>query len=526
MERRKFLEFLGLGTISVVVLPHLACSRASQHTEVTKTIKGVSPSLADQLACADGLDYQVLIKKGDPISATDYFGDCNDYLAFIPDANNPKAGYLWCNHEYLVRIWHNGITSNDQLTKEIVDDERYQVGGSILRIAQNEDGKWDLEADTSRNKRITATTPLPFNWDHPIAGATTGIGTLANCAGGITPWGTILTCEENSHLYYGERNEDGSIDPTSNGWEKFYPLPPEHYGWVVEIDPETGKGQKHIALGRMAHECATVRELEDGRLVVYTGDDKNDEHLYKFIGSKPGSLKEGTLYVASLERGEWLALDFDKQAILQENFKDQTDVLVNTRKAAKLLGATPLDRPEDVEIDPFNGNVYITTTNNIPKGNYLGSILKIEETNAAGDALTFDSETYMAGGEESGFACPDNLAFDKAGNLWITTDMSGYLIGTEPYKSFGNNGLFVVPRTGEQAGKAVQVVSAPHDAELTGPFFSPDGETLFLSVQHPGSDTEDKSKPTSNWPGGEGTEPKSAVVCLQGQLLKDLQGLN
>ena len=136
--------------------------------------------------------------------------------------------------------------------------------------------------------------------------------------------------------------------PSYYGWDKFYDYPPEHYGWVVEIDPKDGKAQKHIALGRFAHECCTLFQLDDNRIVAYTGDDKNDEHLYKFVSSKANSLKEGTLYVADMKKGKWLALEWENQSILKCKIKDQTEVLIRAREASKLLGATELNRPEAV----------------------------------------------------------------------------------------------------------------------------------------------------------------------------------
>ena len=92
-----------------------------------------------------------------------------------------------------------------------------------------------------------------------------------------------------------------------------------------------------------------------------------------------------------------------------------------------------------------------------------------------------------------------------------------------PYEKFGNNGLFVLIRNGEDAGNVYQVASAPTDAELTGPFFAPDGETLFLSVQHPGEGSKDLSNLTSNWPNGGTSAPQSAVVAIQGDLIRALQ---
>ena len=246
------------------------------------------------------------------------------------------------------------------------------------------------------------------------------------------------------------------------GWTNFFDNPPEHYGWVVEVDPQTGKAQKHIALGRCAHECATVKELADGRLVVYTGDDAVNQCLYKFISDKPGSLSEGTLYVASLTFGKWIPIQYQDSKVLQKFFKNQTEVLIRLREAAKYLGGTPLDRPEDIEIDPINGNVLVSLTNNSTVKNYYGSILKIVEDGNDHSSLTFQAETFLAGGEATGFACPDNMAFDRAGNLWFTSDISGSLMNKDPYKAFKNNGLFFVPRSGPQAGQVIQMASAPN----------------------------------------------------------------
>ena len=265
-------------------------------------------------------------------------------------------------------------------------------------------------------------------------------------------------------------------------------------------------------------------QLSDKRVVAYTGDDKNNEFLYKFISSKPSSLKEGVLYVGDTINGKWLALDWESQPILQEYFKNQTEVLIRAREAAELLGATPLNRPEDIEIDPISQNIFISLTNNKSKGDYHGSILKIEETNGAFDALTFKAITYLAGGEEQGFSCPDNLAFDLSGNLWMTTDMSGSKMNkiTGAYSTFKNNSLYVIPRKGEQAGEVIRVATAPRDAELTGPWFSPDGKTLFLSVQHPGEQTKDINSPTSHWPFDRDQIPRPSVVAITGEFIEKM----
>ena len=545
-NRRSFISFLGKASLGTFVIPPflMRCGNTSSPTlkgGITEAtierlkkvlLKSINPSDIDDLVLTNGLQYQTIIKWGDQINLTDTFGFNNDFTCFIPlDKNNPKDGLLWVNHEYINPLFVSGYNprnKDEKRTKQQVDKEMYHVGGSIVRIKE-ENGTWNIVKNDPLNRRITAKTPMQLNWDDPIKGKHTVIGTLANCSGGITPWNTFLTCEENYDNFYGEtvydqNNTPHHIPSKYNKWEQFYTYPPEHYGWVVEVNPTDGSCQKHVALGRFSHECCTLYELEDKRVVAYSGDDANDEHLYKFISSKPGSLKEGTLYVAETINGKWLALDWENQPILKQQFKNQTEVLIRAREASKLLGATPLNRPEDIEIDPISGNILITLTNNKPKNDFHGSILKIEETNGEFDALTFGASTHIAGGEETGFTCPDNLAFDLAGNLWITSDISGSSMNQtdNPYTSFKNNALYVIPRYGEEAGKVIRVASAPKDAELTGPWFSPDGKTLFLSVQHPGEQTKDLKNPTSKWPFDEDNIPKSAVVAIKGDLIEKM----
>lgn len=549
-SRKEFISFLGRVGIGTAVVPPFLVSCGSTSTPILDgklsdeqlerlkqlTLTGLEASDKDDLLLVSGLDYHTVVKWNDSISDEDTFGFNCDFTCFIPlDDQNPNDGLLWVNHEYINPLFvsnYDNRNKEQDRTQAQVDKEMYNVGGSIVRVRQK-NGKWQIVHDDPLNRRITAHTPMKLNWDAPIEGKTTAIGTLGNCSGGITPWNTFLTCEENYDGFYGEREYDENNVPTRKpskyyGWENFYDNPPEHYGWVVEIDPKDGNAQKHIALGRFAHECCTLYQLEDKRIVAYTGDDKNDEHLYKFISSKPNSLKDGTLYVADTINGKWLALDWENQPVLKAKFKDQTEVLIRAREASKLLGATELNRPEDIEIDPITGNIFVSLTNNKGKGDYHGSIMKIEETKGAFDALTFKASTYLAGGEESGFSCPDNLAFDQSGNLWMTTDMSGSAMNKAdgPYMPFKNNSLYVIPRYGKDEGKVIRVATAPRDAELTGPWFSPDGKTLFLSVQHPGEQTTDLNNPTSRWPFDEDNIPKPSVVAITGDLIEKMNKLN
>ncbi len=524
LQRREFLKFLGAGSVAAANVQLFSFLPACATAQTTERIQGLGAIFDDDLVLLEGLNKKLLISWQDPVNANEKFGFNCDYIAFLPTGED--EGLLWVNHEYV----HPVFVSGNARTKENVDKERKEVGGSIIKV-KKVDGEWSFVENDPLNRRIDATTKIPFSNGIKIKGQDYAIGTLGNCAGGYTPWGTFLTAEENYDMFYGERKENGELTSSSRyNWQKFYPENlPEHYGWIVEVDPFTGKSKKLVGLGRCAHECATVVELDDGRVVAYTGDDKNFEHLYRFVGSKKQSLDEGTLYVAKFteengeQRGEWISMDYESNEILKANFENQVEVLTYARKAAKLLGATPLDRPEDIKIHPETGDVYVALTNNKAKRpkNLHGSIRRIMPDGKDHESNTFSWQEAITGKEDALISCPDNLAFDRNGNLWIASDISGSSIGNEDYKDFGNNGLFVVPVSGDYVGKLIKVASAPKDAELTGIFFDPEYKNLFLSVQHPGEETRSIGNPTSMWPHREGDYmPRPSVVVLSGPLLE------
>ena len=508
-----------MGAASIAV-PVVSCSGSNR----AAAFAGVPPGTDDEVVLAGGLEYELLVSWGDPINGRgDRFGFNNDYTAFFPIGGNPHDGLLWVNHEEVLSGYFSSPRDPADKSSQDVDREMAEVGGSIVRIRMS-DGRWRLVPDDRYNRRIDATTPIPISSVEPVAGAREAIGTLGNCAGGMTPWRTVLTCEENFHFFYGDvRFENGRRiheKDTLIGWDRYLDYPPEHYGWVVEIDPFTGAAIKLTALGRFAHEGATVTLARDGRPVVYMGDDKTGEHIYKFIGDEPGSLAQGTLYAADTDRGRWLPLSLDKDKRLREAFSTQTELLIRTREAAKLAGASPQDRPEDIEIDPHSGAALVALTRH-PLRPY-GSILRLAEKDNDPAAEEFVADTFLAGGAENGFACPDNLVFDPRGNLWLCTDISSHELLGLLYAPFKNNGLFHIPMSGPHAGMPVQVASAPPGAEFTGPTFSPDGRTLFLSVQHPGENSGSADALSSHWPDGGAALPRPGVICISGPLLDEL----
>lgn len=523
LKRREFLLFMGSAALSTLFPTGCTSTSGSRNTHFP--LKSLPINFNDQLTTIDGLNFTILIKEGDLINKEGVqFGTNNDYLALIK-AEKDDLFYLVVNHESVHPLLSFG---NEQFSRDSqwIDPEMKSVGVSILKI-QKMDSTYKVVFNDPHNRRIDANSPIPIISERKIGNTTIARGTLANCAGGVTPWGTTLTCEENFADFVGDRPRSRkTIRQSKNQFQWFlhHEMPPEHYGWVVEINPKTGNSKKLTSLGRMAHEGATVTKSKDGRAVVYLGDDDNDRCLYKFISSNSNSLERGDLYVAHLESGKWISLNRNNNPKLKETFTDQTELLIYTREAATLVGGSKLDRPEDIEVDPLTSAVYICLTNNVPMNRPHGSILKIIEENNDAGSLSFTASTFVLGGEETGFSSPDNLAIDRNGNLWLTNDVSGSNIGKPEYAFSGNNGLYFIPLAGHWAGQAIRVASAPKDAEFTGPQFSPDGQSLFLSVQHPGETSTSLKQLTSHWPNGGNSIPKSAVVVLSGQTMEYLLG--
>ncbi|WP_370224110.1 PhoX family phosphatase [Cytobacillus sp.] len=540
LNRRKFLTYVGTGVGALTVastglgamVPRAEAKgveAASHLFGFQKKISGlnfkpIDPTDKDDLVLPRGYKYDVVAAYGDVINKKgDTFGFNNDFTLYFP-IDKDKRGLLWVNHEYSSDLFvHGARPANGKYTAAQIQKMLYNQGGSIIEVYRDKEGTWKMDTDSKYARRITGLTPFqltgPAKGSKAVGGATNVQGTFANCSGGMTLWGTVLSAEEN----FESTSKDAGLNDT-------------HYGWIVEIDPfdPNFKPRKHTALGRFNHENAAVGLTNDNRVVVYMGDDKKDACVYKFISknkyvksrgkANADLLEEGTLYVANMGSGKWVPLTIENvqkavkgDADLLKKFQTQADVAVHCHEAALLVGGTPTDRPEDVEISPFDKTVFIAHTNNDKHGNFHGHITRfIEEGDDLG-ALTFDFEIFAAGGKQSGFSAPDNLTFDSLGNLWTVTDMSSSKLNTGIYTHFANNGMFVIPTIGKNIGEAFQFASAPVEAELTGPSFTPNETTLFLSIQHPGEETEDLNNLTSKWPHRKGdTMPRPGVVAITG----------
>lgn len=581
----------------------------------------IAPSSEDKVIVPDSYSHNVLIKWGDPLfpGAPEFnhyeqsrktqelqFGFNCDFIGYY-DLDHPGKALLAVNHEYtsgyqMFPYYELATDENGELlTSVALDPDQDQVeveiaahGMTIVEIEKLKHGGWHYLKRSHYNRRITGYTDIEITGPlggHPLLQTQGGYddsgtrvrGMFNNCAGGKTPWGTVLTCEENFDQYfsnYGEVEEKTDAnDPlyysrripaesgaTDRKWEIYedrfdlakHPKEYNRFGYVVEIDPydPDSTPKKRTALGRFKHEGAVPAITHDNRVAVYSGDDARFEYVYKFVTKgeyKPYNrahnmtlLDQGTLYVAKFYddgTGEWIPLPNDPAA------------LINTRGTADEVGATKMDRPEDVGVSPKTGKVYVMLTNNSKRGtgeseglqedpgvdktnprdeNSWGHIVEITETGGDSGALTFtweifmlcgnpsqqggitelddleDDEAYFAGFDPtqvSPIAAPDNVVIDKTGNLWVATD------GQPSATYFGqNDGVFAVPTEGDDRGYCRQFLSGIPGGEVCGPEFSTDEHSFFCGIQHPG---EGGGLPNtkSSWPDGD-NPPKPSVISV------------
>jgi secreted PhoX family phosphatase len=563
--------------------------------------KSVPLSTADIVTVPEGYSAQIIAPWGDSVGLSGenhpfkddasnttaqqetQFGMHHDGIHYFAQEGS-RSGLLAMNHEYT----DEGLLFADGMATWTADKVRKAQAAHGVSICEVQDKgrKWEVVKPSPWARRITANTRTQLSG--PAAGhalvqtaadpkGMTVLGTLNNCASGITPWGTYLTAEENFINYfsggdtlsahekrwglkkgggggYRWHEHDARFDATKN------PNEPNRFGWIVEIDPYNPSSTpiKRTALGRAAHEGATTGVTPDGRAVVYMGEDSRFEYIYKFVSRdkiKPGGFAEnatlldhGTLFVAQFAedgKGLWMPLTHGQGPLTAANgFADQGEVLIKGRQASDMLGATKMDRPEWIAIDK-DGWVYCTLTNNSNRGadkqpgatkvnpranNTMGNIIRWKD---AGDfaGATFEWNHFVLAGDPSLdradakgnikgdiFACPDGLWTDGRGVLWIQCDMSTSAMGKGDLKNLGNNAMLAAdPRTGEVR----RFLVGPSGCEITGATGTPDGRTMFINIQHPGESPSERSDPNapgaiSNWPDKKpGGRPRSATVVIR-----------
>ncbi len=597
LSRRRFLA--GSAAVSAgafLTLNPVAKAVAAKPQSSLLNFEPVPASTADMVVVPKGYKATPLMSWGDPIFAdapafdqsgkqdsraqARQFGDNTDGMSFFPISDDRAVLAInneYTNYEYLFD--HKGAA----MTADDVRKAQAAVGVTVVEIVRK-NGKWMIDREGQRNRRITANTPMAITG--PAAGSewlktkadpkgTLALGTFNNCSNGQTPWGTYLTCEENFDDFFGA-NEEGTVNadqkrygiaakPSDYHWhqhdERFdvtkNPNEPNRFGWIVEIDPHNPDStpMKRTALGRFKHENAAFTLNSDGYAVVYLGDDERGEHLYRFVSKnryQKGNdaanrklLDEGTLSVAKFDmqdkelkgQGRWIELTFGKNGLTPENgFKNQAEVLIFARRAATLVGATTMDRPEWVAVHPDNQHVFCTLTNNKYRGvkdgqpvggpnprakNNYGQILRWMPVHGDHTAEMFAWDLYLIAGNptvhhgdlyagsdninaNNMFNSPDGLGFDDAGRLWILTD--GNYSNKGDFAGQGNNQMLCGdPITGE----VQRFLTGPVACEITGLAFSPDHKTMFVGVQHPGEEGA-----PSHFPDGGSTKPRSTVMMI------------
>lgn len=532
-----------------------------------------TPNHVDDLVVPEGYSWAPVISWGDPVEAGapdfDLHGQSveaqkkqagynADYLAIRRGGQGDDAadkGLLVFNNEYTnPELMFPGYDEASGPTAEQAEIEMAAHGMTIVEVSrQGQFAPWTYDKNGDRNRRIHAWTPFTMSGraaGHPALRTSadrtgrTVLGTLNNCAGGETPWGTTLSGEENFNQYF---NTTGADDPEGRlarygitgggrGWEQVEdrfmvaeePNEVNRFGWIVEVDADdpTSTPVKHTALGRFKHEGGTVRIAADGRAVVYMGDDERFDYVYKFVsrgtyreGDKRHNmtlLSEGDLYVArydgdGFEDGEydgtgvWLPLVVHNRSHVPG--MTVPEVLIWTRQAADLVGPTRMDRPEDIEPNPHTGRVYAAMTNNTRRApseideanprasNKHGHVIEMTEDGDDAAAIAFswrivllagnpaDPSSYFYGYDRSlvsPISCPDNVAFDG--------DPRHLWIATDgaPGTLGTCDGLFLMPTDGPEKGRVQQFLSVPAGAECCGPVVEWTDRSVLICVQHPG----------------------------------------
>jgi uncharacterized protein len=588
LSRRDLLKgATAVGAIGFLGGPLAACVTApDQATGFTE----IKHALIEGQEVPPGYSVQTVIRWGDAMfpdspawnpnrqtaaAQVRQYGTDNDFLAYMPlpyGSTNSENGILCSNHERTApQLMFPGVTPANapQLSRENAEVQMASQGHDFVEIRKT-GGRWQVVLDSRYNRRFT-----PWNADFRVAGPAAGHarlrttadpagmtvrGTLNNCAGGKTPWGTVLSGEENLQSYF---TGDATKGPEANAWKRYGitgrgsyiwgryhdrfnldkdPNETNRFGWIVEMDPydPTSTPVKRTAMGRFKHEGATTAVSHDGRVAVYSGDDERMEYVYKFVttgrfdssnrAANRDLLDSGILYAAKFNADgtmNWLPLVHGQGGLTAANgFSSQADVVIEARRAADLVGATPMDRPEDVEPHPVTGNIFVCLTYNERRtaqqvnpanplaNNRYGHIIEIMPPVVGGKpdhtATTCRWEFFLQAGDprnpehrakyhnavssEGWLACPDNVAFDPRGRVWISTDGQDDAIGF-------SDSLYVAETAGPRRGAPKLFYNAPRGSEVCGPEFTPDGRTLFLAIQHPAEEKDSTfDKPSTRWP--------------------------
>lgn len=589
MSRRDFFKggALLVGTSLFAKSTLVEAMSKNQQTEFDVfAFENVPANTKDTITLPTDYQWKPLVSWGDPLwtnaSAFTHtenfeaenqewaFGDNNDGMKhFSIDGHEVLA----INNEYVnfSSIFQHYEERRPQSIDDIVKTQQ-AVGVSIVEVQATKEG-WQVVKDSKFNRRVSAKTPMEITGPargHELLKTTQdpqgiqSFGTWANCGSGKTPWGTYLTCEENFNGYYASQDENVTISDELQRYGLFAqgygydwhlvderfdlaktPNEPNRSGFVVEIDPANPNStpKKRTALGRFKHENAEVVIADNGQIVVYLGDDERGEYLYRYVSKNryhknaniDDLMENGTLYVAKFnedDSGNWIPLTKDTTGM------DIAEICIHTRQAASKVGATTMDRPEWIAINPHKAEVFCALTNNKNRGiktnaggdaepvdsvnprkeNHYGQVVRWVPKNNDHVAEIFNWNLFVLAGNptvykeglyagsknvnsDNMFNAPDGIHFDSQGKLWIQTD--GKTSNKGEFAGMGNNQMLLAnPQTGE----IKRFMVGPTECEVTGFTYSEDRKTIFVGIQHPGE------KRHSNFPYG--GVARSTVIAI------------
>ena len=588
-NRREFLQGTFVIGASAFVISALPGTRALADSAIRFT--SVTANSLDTVTLPEGFEWYVVASWGDPLwsgvpafnqesrgnaeSQARSFGDNCDGMAFfrVNDRNLLVVNNEYCNRNIIFGNRASELPEND--------DDVYKGlaahGVSIVEVDVRS-GRWEIVLDSPYNRRITAASPVELTGPargHNLLktaadpGGKTALGTWNNCGNGITPWGTYLACEENFNGYFSTPSQPDmefadtykryGIKKKDRGYnwsrvdDRFdvakNPNEPHRAGYIVEIDPSDPDSlpKKRTAMGRFKHENCEVVVADNGKVVAYMGDDERGEFIYRFVSSGKFSLDadgnsnlldDGQLSVAKFEEdgsGRWLTLSPQTTDMTPE------EICVFSRFAGSKVGATTMDRPEWVAVNPHKAEVYCCLTNNKNRGikpnaggdptpvggpnprktNKYGQIVRWipEKGDHTADSFTWDlfvvagnpvvhTDANAGSGNinaDNMFNSPDGLAFDSVGNLWIQTD--GNYSNVDNFAGMGNNQMLMAS---VETGEIKRFLVGPKECEVTGITWSTDKRTMFVGIQHPG-----ESNPSAcHFPDGGSSVPRSSVIAI------------
>ena len=556
------------------------------------TFTEVNHGVDEQLHVPPAYQKNILLRWGDPVFAdvaefnpnrqraqnqARQCGYNSKVVAFIEvpseEQNETKQGVLVLTHENTEpKLMFPNINTINDMNSLQINVDMMAHGVTVVGCSQNQNGDWVIDKNSPYNRRITPKSQMAFSGPAkgakrlkgPFSNAHSTTGTCANADGCMTPWGTVLITEKNFQRYFfgtpsrtREKNNYAEYGVTGIAETPWYRVDSKwklssnslgalHLGWVFEIDPldATSRPVKHTALGRCHHGGCSVHVDKHQHIVSYTCDADAGQYIYRFVSSRPYepndakanslSMSLGTLSVARIsnKRLTWIPLEHGEGELTRANgFRRKSDVVIDLRRAASLSGATPMDNPSSIQVDPHSGRVFVVMAGNNNRNTTYpaGHILELTVADDDHSAESYRWDNYITAGKTSitsligkggsyglgttnngWFANPTHASIDNFGRMWISTDGM-------PESTNLSDGVWVTYATGKGQAVPRHFLRSPIDASVSQCALDKTGETLFAGICHPGKNSN-FANPSSRWPDfQDDLPPRPSVIAVRNQ---------